>query len=308
MKLHIHFGIHRTGTTSIHHRLYANRERLSDFGCYYPDLGVGCRHVKIAWQLLSGKMTVKEVADRIEAESPDENHMAIISSEDFCQLKNPAWLKYFSEHFELQGSIYLKRQDLWLESWYNQHIKWPWSKKFSQSTPEFFIENADDFYWIDYQNTIETIAQFVPIQNLHIGILERGAVEDTASDLFKFLDIELPQSKPEDVKNSSLTKAQLDIARHLDLMSMKPGERQEFIKALRELNISEDDGSKTIFSQKQRYDLLSKYEGSNKALSNILAKKHLFDFQVSSGEPVSLSEEKILHKYIPQLISQLAAR
>ena len=49
MKLHIHFGIHRTGTTSIIRTILNNLNTLNKYGYLIPKLGFEHRHIKIAF-------------------------------------------------------------------------------------------------------------------------------------------------------------------------------------------------------------------------------------------------------------------
>ncbi|MFM9268980.1 hypothetical protein ACJ7V3_01785 [Halomonas elongata] len=302
-RLHIHFGIHRTGTTSIHHNLLGNAEELERQGYIYPELGVGHRHVKTAWGIISGKLKPDALVSRIHAESEDPDKLIILSSEDFCQLRNAKWLSVLSKEFDLSASLYVKRQDLWLESWYNQHIKWPWSKKFSSSSPEFFLENRGDFYWIDYDWLVPRICEFVDREKLHVGVMERTSVNNTTKDFFQFLGVDESSIIYRKPKNESLTKGQLEIARKLDLIDFKPKGRQKILSSIKKLNIEEDDGSKVIFTPGQRQKILTAFgKGNEKVANKFLGKQKLFEEEIDFSEPVVVPEERVYQEYIPKLL------
>lgn len=302
-RLHIHFGIHRTGTTSIHHNLLSNLDELEKQGIIYPELGVGHRHVKVAWGVLSGKLKPKELINKIHAERKESEGVTVLSSEDFCQLRDAQWLEILSKEFDLSASIYLKRQDLWLESWYNQHIKWPWSKKFSSSSPDFFLENSDDFYWINYDWLVPRVCEFVDREKLHVGVMEKASVSNTTRDLFSLLGVDESSITYKKPKNESLTKGQLDVARRIDLFSLKPRFRQKILSSIKKLNIEEDDGSKVIFTPSQRKKVLQNFhKGNSKIAESLMRKKNLFDENVEFSDPVSVPEKKIYQNYIPELL------
>lgn len=159
--MHIHFGIHRTGTTSIHSTLVNNLEKFEEQGVLYPELDVNHRHVRTAWQLISKKIDGQELVEKIKEEVTPDTKKIILSSEDFCQLKDSTWLQVLSKNFDLTASVYLRRQDLWLESWYNQHIKWPWDRRFSAATPQYFLSKKHEFYWLDYSWLLSQIEAFI---------------------------------------------------------------------------------------------------------------------------------------------------
>ena len=203
----MHFGIHRTGTTSIHRSLVKSKDRLYKNGVLYPELGVNHRHVKLAWGLKSGRMKIEDVIQEILEERSSSTDLVVLSSEDFCLLNVKRFLTKLSEVFEVSASVNLRRQDAWLESWYNQHIKWPWSKKFSSCTPQFFLKNASDFYWLDYEKLLGDICSVIPEERVHVNTMEKAGVTNTAHDLVQHLGIGDWVTDAHDDKNASLSYA-----------------------------------------------------------------------------------------------------
>lgn len=307
MHLHIHFGIHRTGTTSIHSTLVNNLERFKDQGVLYPELDVNHRHVRTAWQLISKKIDGKVLVDKIKEEATPDTKKIILSSEDFCQLKDPFWLKVLSSNFELTASVYLRRQDLWLESWYNQHIKWPWDKRFSSSTPEFFLSKKNEFYWLDYQWLLSQIEFFIPREKIYVQVMEKSSVKDTTIDFCSAAGIDYSNFDIKKPKNESLSKCQLDVLRLIDLKPLLPRQRSKILKALRSLDIIECDGSKTVFNAQQRKNILEDFARSNYAVAqNYFSRSDLFQEKVLYPDVNVLSEEVVRQKYLPLIIKQMA--
>ena len=50
--------------------------------------------------------------------------------------------------------FYLRRQDHWLMSWYNQHVKWPFDREKSRMDPQAFLATLEDFHWLDYERLL----------------------------------------------------------------------------------------------------------------------------------------------------------
>lgn len=307
MRLHIHFGIHRTGTTSIHSTLISNLNKLQQNGILYPSLGVDHRHVRTAWQLISKRIDGEALVGHINKEVKPSTNMVILSSEDFSQLKDARWLQVLSEHFDLTASIYLRRQDLWLESWYNQNIKWPWDKRFSNSTPEFFLSKRNEFYWLDYNWLLNTIERYVDRKNIYAQVMEHKIVPDTTVDFIECIGLH-----PEDVdikkpKNASLTKCQLDILRLIDLSGTKPNQRTKILRALNALDIDEFDKSKSVFSERQRKEILESYSDINvNVAKKYFGRSQLFLEPINFPSINKLEKSTIYEKYFPNLLKILS--
>lgn len=300
--------MHRTGTTSIHRTLLRSKEVLKKNGVLYPDLGVDCRHVRIAWNLKSGKVLIRNVIQKIKSECDESTKLVVLSSEDFCLLNIKRFLSKFSEHFDVSCSIYLKRQDLWLESWYNQNIKWPWNKKFSSCDPDFFIKNYKDFFWLDYNKLLSDICSVVSIRDVYVNTVEKGSVANTSSDLIGFLGLgEYVDNKFED-KNASLSYCQIQVLKQIDLIDLPSKARRKIIKSVSNIDIEEDDGSRHVFSEVEAKKVLDKFDKSNiKVAQKFFNRDDLFiDSVVLKKNPIVLRQEDVLNKYIPSLVKDLS--
>jgi len=142
----------------------------------------------------------------------------ILSAEDFCRLKNLGFLNCFKDHFDIEVAIYLRRQDIWVNSWYNQHVKWPFDDKLARGTPQQFLGHLQDFHWLKYYDLVDRWSKAVGKENVHIGILEKGQIEDPCADLCDFCGVNiLLENFVGNRANESMPAGQLNILRSVGM-------------------------------------------------------------------------------------------
>jgi hypothetical protein len=285
-----------------------NKSILKKHGILYPDLGVSHRHVKLAWKLKKKELSIGDVIREIQSESDADTTKVVLSSEDFCLIDIEDWLRQLSRHYEVTASIYLKRQELWLESWYNQHIKWPWSAKFSSSTPGFFLENMGDFYWIDYARLLKRISGVIGKSNLYVNVVDSAGVYNTVDDLLGHIGIDKDWLSEYQEHNTSLTTAKIDILRRINLKGVKPKARRRIIDALDRLDVEEDDGKKVVFTDAQVCMVLDHFAKSNEVVAKeYFSRKELFADPIKTGRtPAFVEDRKAYRRYIPELLKHIA--
>ncbi len=129
-RIDIHVGQHKTGTSAIQKSLNQNREWLLTKGILYPQPDCLDAHHQIASYVLS---TVEdeavahnkfcEIVDAWSEQANFQNCLLLLSSEIFSEGVDLDYLKgYFSDK-KVRIIIYIRRQDLLLESVYNQVLK-----------------------------------------------------------------------------------------------------------------------------------------------------------------------------------------
>ena len=308
MKLILHFGIHRTGSTSIQNTLAVNQECLGGRGFLYPNIEGRASHQRLPWRLKSNNILPKDVVSEINAQITTDTHTIILSSEDFCLLKSPRFFHELGKYYELNAVVYLRRQDLWLESWYNQHIRWPWDNKFSGSDIEFFLSNIGNFFWIDYQKLLKNIEGIVSIDRLYVNVVDEAGVKNTAVDFMKYCGIDPIWLKSVGNKNQSLSSAKIDILRRIDINELESAARFKIISALRKMDIKEDNGKTKFFTDRQRVKLIKRYSKSNAYVARkYFARDKLFsDHEPDNENPAFVSDKTAYQKYIPQLLKKIA--
>jgi hypothetical protein len=308
--LFIHFGVHRTGTTALQKTLLKNASTLKHSGVLYPDLGHGCNHAKISWGLISQKLDAKWLIEGIGREIDESIRKIILSHEDFCLVENNRWLEELSKYFDVRVVVYLRRQELWLESWYNQNIKWPWKKMFSKCTPDFFLENLKSFFWIDYNYLISKIARSLDRDRIYINVVDALGVRNTTSDFLSHVDIQCNLHEEDSAVNASISTAKLDVLRRIDLLSLRNNDKAKYkiISKLRNMDIKEDNGSTIVFTDEQVKYILSHFEASNKIVAQTyFGRDELFSDPVQwDRKPCFVSDQRAYRIYIPRLLKEVA--
>ncbi|MBZ5486450.1 hypothetical protein HW452_02820 [Halomonas aquamarina] len=309
-KLIVHFGMQRTGTTTIQAVLNKNKGILRSHGICYPKLFGLNDHVKIPWWLKNNKILPGDLVKEILKNDENIINTFVLSAEDFCLLKNYNFLNILKEIFDLHVVVYLKEQSSWLESWYNQHIKWPWDKKFSTATPQFFVDNIDDFYWIDYLSFLNNIQGKIGSERLHVKAVAPGYVNDTVKDLIEELGLNVEALHSYKHTNESLSAGQLEVLRRVDLFDSSGRERANILEALKSIDIEGDIYGKAVFTQKQIESIIDRYRVSNKKLfDEFFDSNQVFDISSSRDiTPIVISDDKVFKEYIPALCKVLASR
>ena len=101
MKLFLHAGIHRTGTTSLQRALARNRDRLRAGGIVYP--GEETNHQPLVWALHRGQAGAEAVLDLVEAAGTEGADRMILSGEDFAIHTDLGWLREVAAHVDTRA-------------------------------------------------------------------------------------------------------------------------------------------------------------------------------------------------------------
>jgi len=275
MRLVIHAGIHRTGTTSLQRTLAKNRAALLAQGVAYP--GEAPNHQALAWELVRGQSGAREVLALVEGAGAER---VVLSGEDFAIQTDLAWLAAVAARHDVRVVFYLRRQDHWLASWYNQHVKWPFDARKSRMDPQAFLAALEDFHWLDYERLLGRWSAVLGAERIGVAVLEKGQVEDATADFLTRAGID-PAGLDLDAErvNDSLPVHLLEIARHLGLHAMKGGKRTRLLNALREglADRAPVPPVATVYSPEERNRVLARYAASNRAVARrFLGRETLF--------------------------------
>jgi hypothetical protein len=313
MKVFLHAGVHRTGSTALQFVLSENRSALAEQGVIYP--GDGVHHQALAWELHRGKADVRNITRLFEGVSVGDDATVLLSAEDFSIHRNLGWLVKLAKRCPVEAVFYLRRQDHWLMSWYNQHIKWPFDKQKSKMDPETFLGHYQDFFWIDYDWLLDRWANVLGNDKIHVRIVEPGQVEHVQEDFANLVGFDLhalPASRAR--HNDSLPVHMLELARHFGLYEMPAKQRVATIAALREGLGHIDPGAKTLYPPDQRRWLLQQFEASNRRVAaRWFGRKELFqeawpDRDAPYYRMPALSPEDLLDEWVQPVLRSLAKR
>jgi len=181
--LYLHIGAHRTGTTSIQHFLRANTAALAGQGVLNP-FGVA-RHHEMINRICRGE--VKVAAAAAELTSLAEAAVAatgrpvdtiVLSDEDICSRTDIARLARLGDHFAMRVIYVIRRQDLWLESWYRQNVKWQWNADLAHRPFDAFLARRRAFFWIDYDATVTRLERLFGPAAVEVLLFEPSAMPD----------------------------------------------------------------------------------------------------------------------------------
>lgn len=261
-RLTLHIGIHRTGTTGLQRGLAANRERLRAQGKCYPFEGTN--HQDIAWGLHRGKMNGKGLLKKLQA-GARENHV-ILSGEDFCIHRDLGWLAPLRDVYDVEAIVYLRRQDHWVMSWYNQHVKWPFSRRHSVMTPKEFLGCLDEFYWLDFNAMLGLWADSLGRDKVRVRIIEKGQVTDAITDFLSLAGIDGSRLEMADaLQNDSLPTEMLEYVRAAGMYDIKNPERVAIIEFLQAVAKSAGCNARTLYTATERQEILDRFAPSNMA-------------------------------------------
>jgi hypothetical protein len=273
--LYLHIGSHRTATTSIQQFMIKNFDALIDAGYLYP-FGMP-RHLRLMNSLFSGNESVAEVAEtmskRADQRQGDVTNI-VLSDEDVSTRPDLSLLAQFQDHFDVKIVYSMRRQDLWLESWYFQNIKWQWNPLLSHCTFDEFLNHREDFYWIHYDRYVSSLEAMFGEENVLLTVFEKqqmphGPVMEFCrtiglTDMSGFSDA--PHF------NSSMSASMVEFVRHLPLDTFNPPERDLLRIALEQVDWlhlkNTDKQSERLMPRQMREEIMQLYENGNQKLAS----------------------------------------
>ncbi|MEZ4630563.1 MAG: hypothetical protein R2880_07635 [Deinococcales bacterium] len=318
MKIQLHIGTEKTGTTTIQHFCRDQRDSLLEKHILYPEALGKTNHTKLI-AALQNVNRVKSIRQRqgihkksnvrvlyhqlierltkeIEQKSPQKmvisnEHLSsrLASSKELLSLKK--FLANFSEDIEVY--VYLRRQDEFLLSRYSTSVKNGRTKPFS--IPKVNQERLD-FY---YDHLLEMWSQVFGQNTIHVRVFQKDLLvnRDIVSDFCDFLDIPLT-AKSRVSHNISLDWKLLEFLRELNghLPPFIDGRvnpaRANLVQVLSKI---QKEMPKTTLIPVDRQDLreffLRFQEGNNKIAQLYLNKEELFSYETVIREPINISED-----------------
>lgn len=286
-KLIIHIGDAKTGTSSIQKFLSENKQELSELGVLYPETGLwsaqGIAHHRLAVclnpyarPLGKDRDDPQEIYGRLRREIGSSGcSSAIVSSEGFCSFRDPASIRSLADavcDFNVTIVAYVRRPDLWVESWYSQVVK----------GPPFSRKRFPEFLKICQDPSLKVIADFVRVFGKSSVILRpfdkrKLYQNDLISDFLEVnsVDIRLPER---DSINISPCVEVTEILRQLNAaFDVGDGQRTALNNYL--VGLLPGTGNKRYFTCAGRKEYLAKYQTVMQELESLSNTKgyKLFD-------------------------------
>lgn len=280
MKVILHIGWHKTGTSSLQTFLLNNKTVLLEHhGILFPDTGlISNAHHKLAWSLQDPLISLW--AKKISFNTPAEEIFALLFTE--CRTKNAETLLLSSEEFSLTEKFrisrlasilkphqvtivaYIRRQDKYLESLYNQLIK----NSFMRYHLDFdrFIENKIKEGTLNYMDYFSRWSDQFPMAEFIIRPYERDLLPQ--NDICHDFLINVLHSPDHDFsfnpveENESLGFRSVEFLKRMNRISIGDVRHEKVVALLKQME-KEDKQHKGLLSFKSRQMILETFNEIN---------------------------------------------
>lgn len=288
MKLVLHIGAHKTATTTIQQVYDKNRARLRKAGVWYPaysELFPMMRnhyaHLDVAKALMgeSKKLTPEQVEvffARLHnnARSMKGVDSVLISAEPFYRGRLPgegqlperrrgyvAQLRELIPFDDVEVVLVLRRQDDYLESLYNEHVK---VTRYAEDIWSFLKDYRSRF---EYKAQIELWTEFFPaikIFTFEELVADRNPARDFLTAVFGPRDVELEAVGQE--SNVSLPVGLVEFKRRLNRTLLSRPELSRVVDVLQTMakaRAGEKSSRASRLSAQDRKNILADFEEDN---------------------------------------------
>lgn len=308
--IYLHIGAPKTGTSALQHFFYMNAERMYEDGIWYPEFEASLK-IEEKLGLFSGNATflrqcgrklediceeekkqVKKILDKIIMEEKD----TLLSSELLFWSGAELYQNLKSWGVNVKVIVYLRRQDYWGESMWNQNIK---KSAYMMVKPcfEYILESNA---LLDYYKKLQEIATVIGKENIIVRTYESAGAQDTFSDFFKILGINdiSKYTKDKYQANPSLSANYVEIKRILNGIpdnDILIDNIRDIMEEGRTYTASEDKvrSAPLFLSKEERQIILDKYaEGNEKIAKEYLGREKLFSEEMPEGK-VGIDTETI---------------
>lgn len=308
-KLYLHIGMPKTGTSALQSFFAKNRERLYEDGIWYPELNAESRveeklkafrgnadflNSNISFEHMNKEQRQLFVDTCNKLRSSDKD--ILLSNEGLFQYNETGYKNFVSQGFDVRVIVYLRRQDLWGESVWNQVVK---GSDVTESCFDF-IKMKD----LDYYDKLKGIAAVIGKDNVIVSVYEEGSAgrqKDIFTTFLNILGIYDTENYQKDTyqANPSLSANYVEIKRIFN--SIPNG--CTFMETMREIL---EEGRKyaltnektvhapSFLKREERLSIIEKYHESNTMLAReFLGRDTLFDETIEDNDEYGVDHETI---------------
>lgn len=305
--LYIHIGTPKTGTTSIQNFCGLNREKLKEQGVLYPIMHYHYerKSVNRNGYFLTG--TIKENGTRNKEKEKQvfDNELQYIVDcfKDYDTIllsdesiwwatstrRKGLWkdLKKHSEqhNYQIKVIVYLRRQDQFMMSRYNQKLKTDFIAS-TQSFDEYFADMNGRFKCVmDYRERIDNIAKSISKENVIVKRFDRNYFYngDLNQDFLHILGVKVDDSfqQLKETANTGISVQSGEIKRVLNrLKPITMADNNKLIKILKECEEVLSESNTSLMSTDEVKDFMEQFVDSNESIVDeyIGDGKPLFDY------------------------------
>lgn len=292
--LYLHIGTPKTGTTSLQNFCYSNRETFKKFGYCYPILPFsyyGKRPDRNALFLNGvvfdekGRRDLEEEERRMQAgfamirEAFEEFDHVFLSDEAVWMTgfrrKSDVWKRLREESekggYTVKIVVYLRRQDEFVESWWNQRVKIDLIK-YNTMKWEEFLESAADDSMPDYYKCLSIIAGELGKENIIVRRFARSEFENGSiqHDFMHVIglgwseEFVLPEEK--EYLNARLKGNAIEVKRVINTIPELTRPDNQFFRsvALADTKVAGEQYPCAMFSAEEACAYVQRFEESNR--------------------------------------------
>jgi hypothetical protein len=270
-ELHLHIGLHKTGTTYLQHVLLANRARFAAAGlALAPFLHEReGNHYPLIRTLRAGGFAPGAFDRALDAIAAAPGEKLLVTAEELCATIMPhpdrarALQAAAARHFRPRVVVTLRRQDHLQES------------VFGQASRTWFNGGIRDFssYDLDHDARLRALEAVFGRDNVTVTIYKDGG-DDVLGAFLQALGVAVDRDAlaPLPPRNLSLHRRQV-----LFLSGLPKDPRAQFersyrqlarrvAEALRDSDAIADDGGRYLLSPGERHALVARHQAGNRAL------------------------------------------
>lgn len=306
--LYIHIGQHKTGTSTIQNFFWKNRKQVEAAGVLYPDVGLsGPTHANLALSLpgrrdqVLEEMFKKSASDRNGTYHPYSGTAArdlyaelgrqiastscpvvFLSSECFMEWIKPDLIRVLLREYcdcDVKVLLTLRRQDLWIQSVFNQVVKDP-GLRFSGA-----LDDMPQMAMLDYHHMVQEWSDAFGPGNMIVVPYEtafsfESGVVGLVADIIE-MDLSCDYQTPSyQEQNVSLSGKQLSVLHELNRRNISCERFQRILNSFTRRNEREQknvDSADTWLGFEQAQSLYARYrEGNRKIAQSFLGMDSLF--------------------------------
>lgn len=296
--LYIHIGTPKTATSSIQAFCSDNRGILEKNNCCYPKMPMVYPHritkrnglfLHAPFYDEKGRRQPEEEARRFQQgfdyvkELFGKFDSVILSDETIWHAmfsrKKTLWqdikAKADADGYTVKAIVYLRRQDAYVDSWWNQLIKMRASHPATgyEETPwEDFCAAVPGYMQLHYEEALEKVANGIGKENVIVRRFERGCFEGgmIQTDFLKCIGLEMTDEYQIINENVNLRLAgnTHEFKRILNGIPMTDDENHFFCDALLKCSPLSDEAYKSnMFSVEELQEFMAEYREGNRRIA-----------------------------------------
>lgn len=313
--IYLHIGVHKTGTTTIQNHFDASYDNLISRGMLYPKQIRLLRNDKLT-RAHNGLATAFGFGNNpsklklkpgqfqnvlIEEANNSGCNKIFISSEAFCTQTGISKIESFKNEFnefEIKVILFVRRQDQFLESVYQEIVK-----NGGKVDPDNFFTRRLPAY----KELISQYAECFGKQNMFVVNFNDAVLNhDIMYPLSNLLKIELPPAKKK--ANKSLSKTTVSLIRQINIKTNFKHSRKlyRYFQETGSVSFNNNNEQGMLMTKEQLKEVYNKSIDTNKWIKEnyFPQKEHLFDWNIKKqlDEHVQFEEKvfapKLLDEYL----------